>query len=314
MIGVELLNNLGVQYIGNKKVLDKKEKTLIVLGVARGGTSLVAGALDMLGVFTGDESRKPVYEDTKLAKFLEAGDLKQAQAVIADYNIREHIWSFKRPVSVNYVNTLCEVCRNPVFLIIFKDIFSISNRNKISMQGDVVSELEKAYDAYGKIVSFVREESPNAFLLSYEKIMQNKEMFVDLLIDLIGVDSVSQEQKIATLDFIEPNPEEYLRASRITHGVGQIGSVSKDKVVGWGKYIYSDDTALVELYINDVLVDTVEAKDFRQHALDDGKHSTGHCGYVFHLKEHLKDGDKVSVKLSEDINFLAHSHAIWNSK
>lgn len=37
-----------------------QERTLIVLGAARGGTSMMMGLLDMLGVFIGDQAGSPL--------------------------------------------------------------------------------------------------------------------------------------------------------------------------------------------------------------------------------------------------------------
>jgi len=314
MFGLKLLNNTGIKFIGNKKVLDEEVKTFIVVGIARGGTSLVAGTLHHLGVFTGDKSVPPVFEDVRLASCFETKNNKEAKNVISEYNSKYNIWGFKRPNSINYNEKLYKMTRNPIFLFIFKDIFTVSNRNSISMKSDVVSGLKNAHNDYGKVLEFISTYDLNGFLFSYEKIMSNKENFVDLLIDIIGKDKVSENQKLSALNFIEPNPEAYLNASRITQGEGQIGSVSETKIMGWAKYIHSNEPGEVELYINDVLVDTVVAKDFRQGLLDTKVHATGHCGYMFDLSQRpLKNGDKVSVKLKDDVLFLRNSHQIFTN-
>jgi len=311
MFGLDLLNNTGIQFIGDKNKLLSKEKTLIVVGIARGGTSLIAGTLDHLGVFTGDLSRKPVFEDVRLASAFEENDMKKASNIVNEYNEKYTTWAFKRPGSINYNEKIDSLCRNPIYLFVFKDIFAVSNRNSISMKSDVLSGLQKAHQDYSKVLSFISNNDLTGFLFSYEKIMVNKEAFVDLLVDVIGEENVTPTQKKSALNFIEPNPKAYLNASRITRGIGQIGSVQKSRVIGWGKYIASEKTAIAELYINDKLVDAVEAKDFRQNALDNKIHSTGHCGYVFNLKTPLNGGDKVSVKLSEDVEFLKNSNQIF---
>ncbi|MDQ3797346.1 MAG: hypothetical protein M3294_07255, partial [Pseudomonadota bacterium] len=50
------------------------EKTVIVLGVARGGTSMVAGALSKLGVYMGDAITGVVFEDLTLSRAVERRD------------------------------------------------------------------------------------------------------------------------------------------------------------------------------------------------------------------------------------------------
>ena len=309
-MSIELLNNNGIQYIGENKALLAKERTLIVVGVARGGTSLIAGTLDHLGVFTGDKSRQPVFEDVHLSLPLEKNDFSTAQSIIDQYNIKE-VWAFKRPSAINYLEQLDKLCRNPIYLIVFKDIFSVSNRNSISMKTDVVSGLKKAHEDYAKILKFIGNNNPNAFLLSYEKIIGNKEFFVETMIDLIGKEQISPEQKESALAFIEPNPKNYLDASRITKSIGRVGSVEKTRIIGWGKYLHSNKPATVELYINDQLIATKVAQDFRQNAFDKKIHPTGNCGYLFSLQDSpLKNGDKVSVKLTDDVVFLNNSNYI----
>jgi len=311
MFGLDLLNNTGIQFIGDQQKLLSKEKTLIVVGIARGGTSLIAGTLDHLGIFTGDLSNKPVFEDVKLATSFENNDIEKATDIINEYNNKNNCWAFKRPRSINYNDKINSLCRNPIYLFVFKDIFAVSNRNNISMKSDIISGLQKAHQDYSKILEFISNNDLTGFLFSYEKVMGNKEAFVDLLIDVIGQENVTQNERESALNFIEPNPKEYLHVSRITRGIGQIGSIQENCVVGWGKYAASEKTAIAELYINDKLIDSVEAKDFRQHALDSKIHSSGHCGYVFNLKTPLIDGDKVSVKLSEDVEFLRNSNQIF---
>jgi len=306
-LGIEQLNNNGIQYIGKPEAISKKEKTLIVVGVARGGTSLVAGTLDKLGIFTGEMSREPVFEDVKLATKFENRDFKSVKKIIEEYNLHD-TWLFKRPSSINYLNEIDTLVRNPIYLIIFKDIFSVSNRNSISMKMDVVGGLRRAYSDYEKILNFIETSSPNAFLLSYEKIMSNKDFFIDTMIELTG-NEASDNQKSDAHTFIEPNPKNYLNASRITRSIGKVGSVKKNRVIGWAKYAYSDKEATVELYVNNILVTSEKAKDFRKHTLDQKIHKTGYCGYVFILdKKPLKNNDIVSVKVEDEVVFLNGSN------
>lgn len=312
MSGMELLKNTGIQFIGNEKALQEDRKTIIVLGVARGGTSLVAGILDHLGIYGGERSVKPVFEDLNLAEAFEKNNKEEAINIINQYN-NNGIWYFKRPGALDYTDQLDEKCVNPIYLIIFKDIFAVSNRNNISMKTDVVMGLQKAYDDYGKLLKFISTNNINGFLFSYEKVMQNKEKLVDSIISAIGSEKVSEQQKESALRFIEPNPTEYLNASRITRSIGNLGTVNATAVIGWGKYVHSNEPAIVELYVNKKLLKEMYANDFRQHLLDSGQHPTGCCGFYFDLTETpLKTGDSISVKVKDDVLDLKGSPYICN--
>ncbi len=305
---VELLENSGIKFIGNSEVLKSKKKTLIVLGVARGGTSLVSGTLDKLGIFTGEASVSPVFEDKNLAEAYERQDYSLAKSIISKYNNNHEVWSFKRPASIDYLDKLHQDCNNPVYLIIFKDIFSVANRNNISMKMDIVQGLNRAMHDYRKILNFLDNNSINGFLLSYEKIMQNKESFVDTLKMIIGENEVSENQYKEALSFIEPNPKEYLDITRITKATGVIDKITSNSISGWAKYVHNDKSPVVEVFVNEKVVMTSLADHFRADLKDKKIHKTGICGFNINMK--LKKGDKVSVKVVDDVNYLKNSNWI----
>ncbi len=315
MVGIELLHNSGIDYIGEQKALEQAEKTFIVIGVARGGTSVIAGALDKLGVFTGEKSVQPVFEDVKLATAFENNDLSEAKKIIELYDQDHDIWAFKRPASIKYIDELHKMCRNPIYLFVFKDIFSIANRNNISMKQDIINGLQNAHSSYAKILDFLsKKKNINAFLFSYEKVMNNKESFIDVLINAIGKENISNKEKKAVLNFIEPNPKAYLDVSRITRSMGEVTKITASKVIGWGKYVHSDEAATVELYINGELVQSKSASDLCRHVSGAKPPPKGNYGYLFDLKDTpLKTGDRVAVKLTDDIHFLKNSNQIFTT-
>lgn len=314
MTGMKLLENSGIQYIGDKKVLDLEEKTLIVVGIARGGTSLVAGAIDKLGVFTGEQSNEPVFEDVKLATAYENKDYKLAKQIISEYNIKHKIWSFKRPAAVDYLEKINQDCRNPIYMFIFKDIFSIANRNNISMKSDILKGLNNAFTDYKKILTFIDKNSVNGFLLSYEKIMQNKTNFIDVLKSVVGENLVSEEQYKSALDFIEPNPKKYLDATRITKSTGVIDIVNTETISGWAKYVHNlNKSPEVELIVNGKVAMKVIADTFRADLKEKKLHNSGMCGFKIDIKElNISSGDIISVKVVDDVEFLKNSN--WKIK
>lgn len=88
---------------------------------------------------------------------------------------------------------------------------------------------------------------------------------------------------------------------------GQIGIVNKYFIQGWGMYVDDFNPAIAQLYINNVLVFEVEAKDYRPNL--ENVHPSGNCGFYFDLNEHpLLNGDFVSVKLSNSSEYLKNSN------
>lgn len=309
MIGIESLKNSGIDFIGDQSSLDEKQKTLVVIGVARSGTSLIAGSLEHLGVFTGARSRKPVFEDVTLANAIEDGKFTLAKNIIKKYNKEHDIWAYKRPASIELLDKLNIIFRNPIYLIVFKDMFSIANRNNISVKLDVIDGLKKAHVDYEKIINFISNTKINAFLFSYEKIMANKIAFMNILISMIGKEKISIEQEKSALIFIKPSPEDYLDATRTTRSKGFVKNIDKSMVSGWAMLLNSYTPVVVELYINGKYKMSNTANKIRLGLVEKGIHKTGTAGFIFDLKDSpLQEDDIIEVKVKDDIKFLKKSN------
>jgi hypothetical protein len=190
-MGIEQLENKGFAFL-NAENINTEKRQIVVVGSARSGTSLVAGALHHLGVFTGDKSNPPVFEDVLLSEAFESNDLESAKAISDRYSKEHDVWAWKRPAALNYLNKIEKVIPNPYYIFIFKDIFAIANRNNISMQADINKGLQNALVDYGKIVDFLSKTKRPVRLVSAEKALHNKSISTVL----IGCSSMDQLKKI----------------------------------------------------------------------------------------------------------------------
>jgi hypothetical protein len=216
------------------------------------------------------------------------------------------LWAWKRPASLNYINDVDESMPNPFFIVVFKDIFSIANRNSISMMSDVKKGLENALLDYSKLVNFVSETKKPIMLVSAEKALQNKDFFVDALIE-INKDYVDLSSgRDSAVNFISPNPKSYLDATRITKSKGCVDLVNREMVKGWARYIHSNKPVTVEIYVNDLLVKKTVADGFRADLKNKGIHPDGICAFSYSWDENdLPSGVfKVEAKVEGDVFFL----------
>lgn len=292
---LEALSNKGIGFIRVNDSAKQPQRTLIVIGVARGGTSLIAGALSHMGVFMG-KAGEPVFEDVHLAHAFEAKRYRQASKIITDYNEAHAIWGFKRPASIRYIKRLVKSVRNPVFLIIFKDLFAIANRNKISMKLGIIPGLNKAMKDYNAIIGLVNKRYGDMYLFSYEKVMQNKMLLIEALAKVAGKEcSDDLTQKILT--FIEPDSPHYLKNTRLNKVMGRVDHQWKQTVSGWAAIANRQEPAVVELHINGRYIDIATADRFRPDTKDTGQHPTGRCGFAFDLPPALalKPSDEIHI-------------------
>lgn len=303
---LDTLINIGVHELRASNA--PAEKTVIILGVARGGTSMVAGALNKLGVYMGDAINEVVFEDLTLSRAVERRDELQVRAIIDDRNKRFRVWGWKRPSSIDYISDLESEFRNPVYVVVFRDIFSIANRNRLSMSIDVVSNMRRSLGEYLKIIEFLEKSTAPCILVSYDKAITNKEGFVRHLARFVGI--TNEALLPAAIESIQPASAKYLNASRNSRSAGCLGRVSADIVSGWAKR-HPTGTGIVEvqLLVNGCELMRTQANKLRDDVRKNGLHPTGYCGFSFSLpkQSRLQDGDEVRVRVVGDVYDLKNS-------
>jgi hypothetical protein len=266
--------------------------------------------MNELGIHLGDNADPPVYEDLRLSRAFETGDAGQCRGVIDDYNRRFDIWGWKRPGSIDYLADVDRQLRDPRYLVVFKDVFSIANRNRISMADDVVGSMERAVQGYRKITDFLQRHKPCAMLISYDKALRNREHFVESVARFAGCDA-SPEAKAQAMDFISPDPTAYAEATRGDRIVGHLDVATPVEVSGWAAIAVTPKGCpplSVELWVNGQRSATVKANLLRKDVLAAGVHPDGHAGYRFDLSQQpLRSGDSVRVLAGHDGAELAGS-------
>lgn len=304
---LDFMINKGFAFLDKSRVQALKglEKTIIVVGVARSGTSVLSGVLHHLGVFMGDKAVEPVYEDVRLAGAFESNQLDEAKTIIQEYNEHHSTWGLKRPGSLIYLEPLLKLTRNPVCLFVFRDIFAIANRNRISAGVDIVRGLEMALNHYRQMVDFLKTQNPCAVMFSYEKAFEFKEEWVNLLVESLGIPATAQQKKEA-LDFITRNSEDYLKNTRPVKILGYVEEINPTRILGWARNLESYDPAEVILYVNNKRTLSVQAdKPHQELSLNQTK---SNCNVAFEFNVEgvvdLKPDDVIQVRALGDMEFL----------
>jgi hypothetical protein len=299
------LTNKGIVSIGEAKVSGISK--VVVVGTARGGTSLVAGVLSKLGVFMGDEVGHPVYEDMKLSRLFEGEDFDAAKKLNDEYTDKNLVWGWKRPSSINYLDTVDEILDKPSYIIIYKDLVSIAQRNAISMLDDVLAGMERANEQYFRSINFIKNNKSHALLVSFDKSVSNPEYFVDSVIAFCQLNPTADKRSDA-IEFITPNPTDYLDQSRITKSQGRLGGYHQGVIFGWARFPHPNmkESAEVELFLNDKPLTVVTANLYRK---DLDQQFGEDCYFSFNtpISETIKKGDTLRAKVVGDIHELENS-------
>lgn len=305
-INNEPLINKGCEIIGVNS--GDNNQPIIIVGSARGGTSLVAGVLHHLGLFMGDHFDDSVFEDVYLSSAFEKADDKKVKSIIKEYKKKNKIFGWKRPSSVSDLDRVHKIFNEPKYIFIFKDVLSISLRNKISMMMDINDSMRLALKNYMNVINFIDKYSPNALLLSYDKVIKYKDNFVETLDDFCGINASSEKFKKAK-KFINPEPAKYLDASRITKSVGHLDGITRDGkyLFGWARYPNASHiTAEIEFYLDDELIGTTSANEPRK---DVDELYEKPCSFHWEIPQNLKlnETNKIRAKVAADIRELKGS-------
>lgn len=298
----EKLINKGITIVGKNT---KAKHPIVVIGTARGGTSMIAGALAKLGVFMGDRAAPPVYEDVRLSEAFEKKDYDLAKSIMDEYSSKHEKWGWKRPSSIDYLDVLEKLMDSASYVFVYKDILSIAQRNSISMLSEILPSMQNALNQYQNTLKFLGKNKYHAMLVSYDKAVACPEELVATLISFYNL-SPNQNQISDATSFIKPNSYAYLDATRITKAHGRLGGIQGRRIYGWARYLHANKTARVEILLNNVVIGTVEANQPRE---DLNKKFGTSCAYLYDIPESvtIKCEDKIRARVTDEVKDLENS-------
>lgn len=206
---VEQFVNRGVRAIRAKNHHD--QRTAVVVGPPRGGTSMVAGALHHLGVYMG-EVTGVAFEESQLSSAIENQDRDRVRAIVAERDDEHEVWGWKRPSGFKFLSLIEEEFTNPYYLLVFRDVFGLALRRDISMPGsfELTKTMHNSLGAYGRMVDHVETTSQPCLLLSYEKCLYRPDVAVDAMAEFLGLVSDGRDTAVS---FIQRDPPDYLKGS-----------------------------------------------------------------------------------------------------
>lgn len=280
------LKNYGLLQLNGQP--DPGERTVIVLGVARSGTSMLANILVQLGLFMGERRDGIVFEDVDLAEAFEQGRIADARAIIGRRNDSHTSWGWKRPEAFKYLAPHLQEFRNPCLIVTIRDILAIGLRNVISTGLEPEVALKDAQARYAALLQFLDEVSIPTLLISYEKALLNAPDVIERIAGFAGLRPSAFSLR-AALESIELDRPEYLQGARVRQFLGHVGQVRNGKLFGWAKAKDSDTrrlsvTATIDGHTEVTATADLMRKDLAGRGVGDGR-----FGFAIDLSEYLTD-------------------------
>lgn len=162
---------------------------------------MVAAVLKALGVFMGDdfgiEGEGSNYEDLEF----QGQGVKGLRELIQKRDDKYNIWGWKDPGLIFRIGEVEEDLRNPHFITIFRDPYAIAESECKRNLRPIYEGLKVAMGHLQQLCMFYdRSMSPNA-VFSYEKVINNKENFIDEIIDFLKL-NITEEVRQKALNSI----------------------------------------------------------------------------------------------------------------
>ena len=277
--------------------LNIQRKTLLITGLARSGTSMLAALVQEAGVWLGDHVYEPINEDAEITQILRARDFTRLDALIKRQNGKTPVWGFKMPDLHHFLqHDELQHFRNPHLIVIYRDPVSVAVRSVLSEQADGTEAIIETTAAMHSLAQFVRASRLPFLLLSYEKALLFPQVFIDSVLAFCGI-KLDEEKRAGLRRHVQPNRAQYVLTSKRAFE-GHLEGVRDGRLHGWARHIGNLAPVLLDLLIDDRLAATFQSGDFRNDLLAAGVGNGNHA-FFLDLGEHdVNDSSKIRVRVN----------------
>lgn len=282
------------------------QRTLIVTGVARSGTSMVASVLREAGLFLGQFVREVVVEDAQMLELLRTRNMAALRQLIGERNAAFPVWGFKLPnLHAHLRHDEVALFRNPQLILIYRDPVAVAVRGALSEHYNAIDAVAATGTAQDGLLHFMRRTGCPALLLSYEKALIAPHAMIDTLLSFCGL-SVPPERRERLLAAVRPNRPEYLDIAN-SEFEGTIDGLMDGQLYGWCRQVDRIDPQRVDVLANGILLQSVLADRFREDLARSGIGNGCHGFLVDLLPYRLSPDTILRVRVRDRVVELTNS-------
>jgi hypothetical protein len=257
----------------------ERGRTVIVTGLHRSGTSLVASILQRAGLFIGSNVNDIVFEDEVIAGALASRDIATLRRIIAERNTQHSRWGFKCPMLGAMLDPdQLSLFDRPRLIVTFRDPIATAVRTALSEYQDPMRSLREVAADQNAMLAFVDQIACPSLLLSYEKALTFPRDFIDTIMRFCDMPHTA-ELGARLIALIEPNRPRYVAYARRRYE-GVIEGVRGEHLYGWCRLSQSTEPVTLEVLVDDRVVTRLAADSFRQDLLDAGIGKGSHGFFI----------------------------------
>jgi hypothetical protein len=189
------------------------QRTIIMTGVARSGTSFLSSVLLHLGLpmKRGESDQLSGHaEHVPLREALAAKDHPRLTSIVAEFDQRFDIWGWKAPGIRTDFETVVATVRNPCFVFVFKEPLSVAMRKVDRGREPEIDRLfRKTVKAYVELVDYAAASPHPCMLVSYDRATKRIDECIGALAAFAGIARYDPE---AVRQAVSGDGDQYVRA------------------------------------------------------------------------------------------------------
>lgn len=167
-------------------------RTAVVLGIARGGTSMAAGALRGLGVHMGDDLGFN-HEDTAIQRAVSQQAFEDFAEIARARDAEHDLWGFKFPEASMVMDRIHPVLRQPHYLFVLRHPLTRGQSAVKRTGGDLGDAVADALRSYQAIFGFLDSVDAPALLVNYDQATVDREATVRQIADFLGIEATAEQ-------------------------------------------------------------------------------------------------------------------------
>ena len=162
--------------------ISSTQKTFIVVGVQRGGTSMVAGVMRELGINLGTNLGSNHEDPEFLPK-----EIDRLLDVIAQRNSKFDVWGWKMPHTSEYLLEILDNVRNPHVVVVFRNLLAMAESQMKRSSAGFENAFKFSTNRLVQVAGIIPAIHCPLQLVDYDLALRQPDNFVGELINFAGI-------------------------------------------------------------------------------------------------------------------------------
>ncbi|MBE7180589.1 MAG: hypothetical protein INR71_05140 [Terriglobus roseus] len=201
----QLLGSLNNGLIELNPMLPGAEMAVVIIGLGRSGTSMVARLLDAAGIPMGTRKDSRTYEDNDFVEAMRDGGPGDMQRLIMQRGTEHRRWGFKTTsgIGIGPLNTV--VIPHGRMIVMVRDPIAVASRHAIEHATEATDDLSSFAHGVAMTLDWALSQTMPVLMVSYEKAITGPAAFLERLWRFCGI----FDDPASYLSLVRPGHPEY---------------------------------------------------------------------------------------------------------